>query len=78
MKYSHHEIPAKFKKAKELVDQIVSSGGKVVIWACYIKTIEYFSQFLSSEGIYNKILYGDTPVATDDIDPETEIGRAHV
>lgn len=72
LKYSHHEIPAKFKKAKELVDQIVSSGGKVVIWACYIKTIEYFSQFLSSEGIYNKILYGDTPVATDDIDPETE------
>lgn len=72
LKYSHHEIPAKFKKAKELVDQIVSSGGKVVIWACYIKTIEYLSQFLSSEGIYNKILYGDTPVATDDIDPETE------
>ena len=27
---------------------------------------------MSSEGIYNKILYGDTPVATDDIDPETE------
>lgn len=72
LKYSSDEIPAKFRKAKELVEQIVSSGGKVVIWACYIKTIEYFSNFLSSAGIYNKILYGDTPVATDDIELETE------
>lgn len=72
LKYSDNEIPAKFKKTKELVNQIISSGGKVVVWACYIKTIEYLSNFLNSNGIYNKILYGDTPVATDDIDPETE------
>lgn len=72
LKYSNDEIPAKFKKARELVDQIIHSGGKVVIWACYIKTIECLSEFLSSVGIYNKTLYGETPVATDDIDPESE------
>lgn len=72
LKYSDNEIPAKFIKAKELVDQIMSSGGKVVIWACYIKTIECLSEFLSSAGIYNKTLYGETPLATDDIDPESE------
>ena len=72
LKYSNDEIPSKFKKAKELVDQIIYSGGKVVIWACYIKTIEFLSEFLSSAGIYNKTLYGETPIATDDIDPEFE------
>lgn len=72
LQYSDSEIPAKFEKAKELVDQIIAADGKVVIWACYIKTIEYLSAFLSSQGIYNKILYGDTPVASDDISPESE------
>ena len=72
LKYSDNEIPEKFQKAKELASQIIKSGGKVVIWACYIKTIEYLSNFLSSAGIYNKILYGETPIATEDILPESE------
>lgn len=72
LKYSDNEVPAKFRKTKELVNQIISSGGKVVIWACYIKTIECLREFLSSAGIYNKTLYGETPIATDDIDPESE------
>lgn len=72
LQYSDDEIPAKFETAKELVSHIITEGGKVVIWACYIKTIEYLSAFLSAQGIYNKILYGDTPVASDEITPESE------
>lgn len=72
LQYSNDEIPAKFETAKKLVYQIIAEGGKVVIWACYIKTIEYLSAYLSAEGIYNKILYGDTPVASDEITPESE------
>lgn len=70
--YSNNSIPAKFEKAKELIESIIASGGKVVVWACYIKTIEFFSSYLTSLGIYNKTLYGETPVASDELTPENE------
>ena len=72
LQYSENEIPAKFEKAKEITERIISEGGKVVIWACYIKTIEFLSEYLSSQGIYNKTLYGKTPLATDDISVDSE------
>ncbi len=58
MSYSQNEIPAKYEKALELTNEIVNNGGKVVIWATFIKTIESLSMFLSSKGVYNKVLYG--------------------
>lgn len=70
--YSYSSIPAKFEKAKELLEKIIASGGKAVVWACYIKTIEFFSSYLSSVGIYNKTLYGETPIANDELTPENE------
>ena len=72
LQYSNSEVPAKFEKAKELVEEIIKSGGKVVIWACYIKTIEYLSEYLAANGIKNKTLYGETPVAIDGMDTESE------
>ena len=72
LKYAETEIPAKFEKALELVKAIIADGGKVVVWACYIQTIEMFSKFLSQNGIRNKTLYGATPVASDAIPPESE------
>lgn len=70
--YSNNSIPAKFEKAKELIENIITSGGKVVVWACYIKTIELFSSYLTTSGIYNKTLYGETPVASDELTTENE------
>lgn len=70
--YSNNDIPAKFYKAAELIEQIIAGGGKVVVWACYIKTIESLSRFLTTKGINNKTLYGETPVASDEITPESE------
>ena len=72
LKYAETEVPAKFEKALELIQQIVSNSGKVVVWACYIRTIELFSEFLTKHGIRNKTLYGATPVASDAIPPESE------
>lgn len=72
LKYSTNDVPAKFEKAKALVDMILAKGEKVVLWACYIKSIECLSNYLTSQGIYNKTLYGDTPIATDDLTPEIE------
>lgn len=72
LKYAETEVPAKFEKALELIKNIIAANGKVVVWACYIRTIEMFSEFLSRNGIKNKTLYGATPVASDAIPPESE------
>ena len=72
LQYTESEVPAKFEKALELIQEIIANNGKVVVWACYIRTIEMFSAFLSQYGIKNKTLYGGTPVASDAITPESE------
>lgn len=72
LKYAEMEVPAKFEKALELIKDIIANNGKVVVWACYIRTIEMFSEFLTKHGIRNKTLYGATPVASDAITPESE------
>lgn len=71
-KYAETEVPAKFEKALELIKNITANNEKVVIWACYIRTIEMLSHFLAENGIKNKTLYGATPVASDAITPECE------
>lgn len=72
LQYAETEVPAKFEKALELIKDIIANNGKVVVWACYIRTIEMFSSYLSQNGILNKTLYGATPVASDSIPPESE------
>lgn len=68
LEYSSTETPAKFVKAKDLIEQIISNGGKVVVWCIYIKNILDFEEYLISNGIACKTLYGATPVATGDED----------
>lgn len=72
LQYAESEIPAKFEKALEIINTIIANNGKVVVWACYIKTIEMFSNFLSKNGVRNKTLYGATPVASEAITPDSE------
>ena len=72
LRYSENEIPAKFVKAKEIIEQIISKGEKVIVWACYIKNIETFSEYLKKQGIESRTLYGATPIATDDLTDEDE------
>lgn len=72
MSYSKDEIPAKFEKAYELTSEIITNGGKVVIWATFIKTLDALSSFLFTKGIYNRVLYGATPVANDGINTDDE------
>lgn len=70
IEYSANEVPAKFIKAKEIIENIISEGGKVVVWAIFIRNILDFEQYLTSCGILCKTLYGATPVATGDEDDE--------
>ncbi len=70
LEYSANETPAKFIKAKEIIENIILNGGKVVVWAIYIKNILDFAEYLTSCGISCKTLYGATPVATGDEDDD--------
>ena len=72
LQYASNETPAKFVKAKELIEQIISEGGKVVVWAIYIKNILDFRDYLLNNGIQCKTLYGATPVATTDAEEDDE------
>jgi len=70
--YGVDEIPAKFEEALSLIQKIISENGKAIVWACYIKTIEYFAKFLQANGIQSKALYGATPVAGDGMTAEDD------
>lgn len=72
LQYADNEIPAKYEKAKEIIEQIISDGGKVIVWACYIKNIELLREYLESQGIAVRTLYGATPIAGDDLTEEDE------
>lgn len=68
--YETNEIPAKYVAVKELVKQIITEGGKVVIWAAFIHTIHGLKQYLEGEGISCQELYGATPVEREGIDED--------
>lgn len=63
------EIPQKFTVAADLAEDIISKGGKVVIWANFIYNIDQLYDYLESRGIPSRKLYGATPVESDN---ETE------
>jgi SNF2 family DNA or RNA helicase len=65
--YAEKEIPSKFIAVKELVESIILSGQKVIIWATFINTVKGLQSFLSDNGISSKLLIGEIPVETDSI-----------
>ena len=60
------EVPNKFIKAADIAEEIVKAGGKVVIWASFIRNIERMSEYLKERGIASRMLYGATPVEASD------------
>ena len=73
MQYSTTEVPSKFIVVRDLLKDMISRGEKAVVWAIYISNIKDLSEYLASEGIACKTLYGATPVASgDEDDDETE------
>ena len=76
MKFYNDETPAKFDACLKLVQDLIYKGEKVIIWAMFISNIESLSRFLSQKGVDNRVLYGATPVATDEMDDdERELTR---
>lgn len=70
LEYETNEIPAKYIAVRQLVEQIISDGGKVVIWATFIHTIHGLKHYLESAGIPCQELYGATPVEREGIDDD--------
>lgn len=59
------EIPNKYIICADLIEDIIRQGGKVVVWAIFIQTIESLQAYLQSRGIGVRTLYGATPIAKD-------------
>lgn len=78
LQYSANEVPAKFVKARELIEDIIHNKGKVVVWAIYVKNILDFEAYLQSCGIPCRTLYGATPVASGDEDDDTTETREKI
>lgn len=72
LRYSDVEIPAKYIAVKDILQPIIARGEKAIVWACYIKNIELLQDYLRSQGIESRILYGATPVAGDGISEDDE------
>lgn len=63
------ELPQKYIVATNLAKKIVSEGGRVIVWATYIRNVEYLKSYMEASGLKVKTLYGATPVEGSD---ETE------
>lgn len=59
--FSKTEVPAKFKVAKDVVEQSLVNGEKILVWTHFISTLETMEQYLKGAGIEAKTLYGGTP-----------------
>jgi len=60
-------VPAKFIVVRDLVQKIVKSGQKVIIWGTFIHTVKELQSFLFENGIVSKLLIGEIPVETDSL-----------
>ena len=70
MRFYDENVPAKYEECLKLVKQIIERGEKVIVWVIFIKNIESLSEYLLKNGIQSRILYGATPVATEDMSEE--------
>ena len=76
--YTKVLYPNKFYKALEIIKKIINDGGKVIVWAIYIDTVERFNIFLEENGLNSKILYGKTPIETNNTDQRSNETREKI
>lgn len=70
--YEEKEVPAKYQTVRELVQKIISAGGKVVVWATFIHTIHGIKNYLWQHGIAAKELYGAIPVEQEGMNDDSD------
>lgn len=64
--YDLKEVPAKAQYLEVLVSTLRNKGHKVLIWSSFVKTLHFLKRFFISKGIRSDVIYGGTPVESDD------------
>lgn len=70
--YSQIEVPNKFITTRDLVKTILERGEKVVIWGVFVKNLLLMEEFLKSNEINCRVIYGDVPVEGDNEESDGE------
>lgn len=78
LSFSFQKIPPKFEKTLSLVKEILGNGGKVVIWATFVKNVLGLQAYLRENGIETEVLYGGTPVNGEGESEEEEMTREKI
>lgn len=73
LEYEANEVPAKYVAVKRLLDDILASDGKAIVWATFIHTIHGLKDYLENHGIPCQELYGATPVERESIDEDESV-----
>jgi len=68
--YDELETPAKLKSLIELVATFRRQGEKVLIWANFVQTLKLISERLQQAGHGVRLIYGETPTETSNIQDE--------
>lgn len=58
--YKSTEIPSKFIQAKELANDLIAKGEKLLIWCEFVGNCSELAEYLFQNNINNKLLYGKT------------------
>lgn len=61
LRFAKNEIPVKFQIGKEIIEQSVRRGEKIIVWTHFVSTLESMREYLEESGIKVKTLYGGTP-----------------
>ena len=72
LRYADSEVPAKYVAVRDIIKPLIARGEKAIVWACYIANIKQLQEYLASQGIESRTLYGATPIAGDDINEDDE------
>lgn len=68
--YDELERPGKIEALLPLVQSLVLEGEKVVIWANFVRTLEYLRDAVAACGIGVQLIYGATPTESATVDEE--------
>lgn len=74
--YRQNEIPPKFAAVAQILKPILESGGSAVIWGTFVQNLLDLQEYLGGIGVAAKCLYGETPVDSDDDDPDVPTREA--
>lgn len=68
--YDKLEKPAKLEYLRGMISDLQQNKQKAVIWSNFVGTLKLIKKYLSDEGFYCKLIYGETPIEQTSIDEE--------